>query len=81
MDFAFLNSGSVVATAGISNDQRNICIWDTLLPSHRSLVTSFLCHESGATSLIYSPRHQLLISGGKKGDMGKNQERDSNYIF
>jgi len=33
------------------------------------LVKSFPCHEGGASSVVYSPRHQLLISGGKKGDI------------
>lgn len=28
-----------------------------------------MCHEQGASSLILAPQHQLLISGGKKGDI------------
>ena len=79
-----MNSGSLIVTAGISNDKRyllnyfffpnfyrNLCIWDTLLPPSKMLVKSFSNHEMGATSVVYSPRHQLLISGGKKGDIGK----------
>lgn len=31
--------------------------------------TAFTCHEQGASSLIYAPQHQLLISAGKKGDV------------
>lgn len=31
--------------------------------------TAFACHEQGASSLIYAPQHQLLISAGKKGDV------------
>jgi WD40 repeat protein len=34
------------------------------------MVCSFTCHEGGASSLVYSARHQLLITGGKKGDIG-----------
>lgn len=30
---------------------------------------AFACHEQGASSLIYAPQHQLLISAGKKGDV------------
>lgn len=30
---------------------------------------AFTCHEQGASSLIYAPQHQLLISAGKKGDI------------
>lgn len=33
------------------------------------LFTAFACHEQGASSLIYAPQHQLLISAGKKGDV------------
>ncbi|KAJ7424473.1 Dmx like 1 [Pitangus sulphuratus] len=28
---------------------------------------TFVCHDSGATVLAYAPKHQLLISGGRKG--------------
>lgn len=31
--------------------------------------SGFTCHEQGASSLILAPQHQLLISGGKKGDI------------
>lgn len=31
--------------------------------------SAFTCHEQGASSLIYAPQHQLLISAGKKGDV------------
>lgn len=33
------------------------------------LFSAFTCHEQGASSLIYAPQHQLLISAGKKGDV------------
>lgn len=29
--------------------------------------SGFTCHEHGATVLQYAPKHQLLISGGRKG--------------
>lgn len=28
---------------------------------------AFTCHDHGATVLQYAPKHQLLISGGRKG--------------
>ena len=31
--------------------------------------SAFACHEQGASSLVYAPQHQLLISAGKKGDV------------
>lgn len=66
-DFAFITSSSLVATSGQSNDNRNVCLWDTLVSSTNSLIHAFTCHDHGATVLQYAPKHQLLISGGRKG--------------
>ncbi|NWS21003.1 DMXL1 protein, partial [Pachyramphus minor] len=66
-DFVFVSSSSLIATAGLSSDSRNICLWDTLVSPTNSLVHAFVCHDSGATVLAYAPKHQLLISGGRKG--------------
>ncbi|XP_064356237.1 dmX-like protein 1 isoform X3 [Dromaius novaehollandiae] len=66
-DFVFISSSSLIATAGLSTDNRNICLWDTLVSPTNSLVHAFICHDSGATVLAYAPKHQLLISGGRKG--------------
>ncbi|XP_026721084.1 dmX-like protein 1 isoform X5 [Athene cunicularia] len=66
-DFVFISSSSLIATAGLSSDSRNICLWDTLVSPTNSLVHAFICHDSGATVLAYAPKHQLLISGGRKG--------------
>ena len=42
----------------------------TALPfkSHLTLA-AFSCHDQGASSLVYAPQHQLVISAGKKGDV------------
>uniref|UniRef100_A0AAR2L8Q1 RAVE complex protein Rav1 C-terminal domain-containing protein n=1 Tax=Pygocentrus nattereri TaxID=42514 RepID=A0AAR2L8Q1_PYGNA len=66
-DFVFVGSSSLIATAGLSTDNRNVCVWDTLVPPTNSLVHGFSCHESGATVLALAPKQQLLISGGRKG--------------
>uniref|UniRef100_A0A8B9KW47 Dmx like 1 n=1 Tax=Astyanax mexicanus TaxID=7994 RepID=A0A8B9KW47_ASTMX len=66
-DFVFVGSSSLIATAGISTDNRNVCLWDTLVPPTSSLVHGFSCHESGATVLALASKQQLLISGGRKG--------------
>uniref|UniRef100_A0A8B9CYX5 Dmx like 2 n=1 Tax=Anser brachyrhynchus TaxID=132585 RepID=A0A8B9CYX5_9AVES len=66
-DFAFITSSSLVATSGQSNDNRNVCLWDMLVSSGNSLIHAFTCHDHGATVLQYAPKHQLLISGGRKG--------------
>ncbi|XP_045427822.1 dmX-like protein 1 isoform X12 [Pipistrellus kuhlii] len=79
-DFVFISSSSLIATAGLSTDNRNICLWDTLVASANSLVHAFICHDSGATVLAYAPKHQLLISCGRKGftcvfDLQQRQQR------
>nr|XP_033784929.1 dmX-like protein 1 isoform X1 [Geotrypetes seraphini] len=81
-DFVFISSSSLIATAGQSNDNRNICLWDTLVTPNNSLVHAFTCHDSGATVLSYAPKHQLLISGGRKGftyafDLRQKQQRQA----
>ncbi|XP_036136303.1 dmX-like protein 1 isoform X6 [Molossus molossus] len=79
-DFVFISSSSLIATAGLSADNRNICLWDTLVAPANSLVHAFICHDSGATVLAYAPKHQLLISCGRKGftcvfDLQQRQQR------
>lgn len=79
-DFVFVGSSSLIATAGLSTDNRNVCLWDTLVAPVNSLVHAFTCHDSGATVLAYAPKHQLLISGGRKGftcvfDLRQRQQR------
>ncbi|XP_033181830.1 LOW QUALITY PROTEIN: dmX-like protein 2 [Anabas testudineus] len=66
-DFAFITSSSLIATAGLSNDNRNVCLWDTLISPSNTMVHAFPCHENGATVLQYAPKQQLLITGGRKG--------------
>ncbi|KAG8440494.1 hypothetical protein GDO86_006302 [Hymenochirus boettgeri] len=66
-DFSFITSSSLVATSGQSNDNRNVCLWDTLVSPNNSLIHAFNCHENGATVLQYAPKAQLLITGGRKG--------------
>lgn len=68
-DFAFLGCSSVLISAGHSNDHKNVCMWDTLLPSKKSMVTSFACHEHhGASAVAFAPMNQLVITGGRRGD-------------
>ncbi|XP_039400328.1 dmX-like protein 1 isoform X4 [Mauremys reevesii] len=79
-DFVFISSSSLIATAGQATDNRNICLWDTLVAPANSLMHAFICHDSGATVLAYAPKHQLLISGGRKGftcilDLRQKQQR------
>ncbi|KAI9006205.1 RAVE protein 1 C terminal-domain-containing protein [Gaertneriomyces semiglobifer] len=65
----FLGCTSLLATCGTSADHMNVCFWDTLLPTSKARVKAFTVNEGGAYSITYSARHQLLFSGGKKGDI------------
>lgn len=69
-EFAFAGSSSLLATGGQSSDGRNVCLWDTLLPQRKAMIGSFHCHEHGCSALLYAPHSGLLISAGKKGDIG-----------
>ena len=80
-DFTFLGSSSLLMTTGHSNDHKNVVLWDTLMPAKKCMVSSFACHENGASSIIYAPLNQILITGGKKGevyifDMRQRIQRD-----
>ncbi|TDH16870.1 hypothetical protein EPR50_G00002570 [Perca flavescens] len=66
-DFAFITSSSLIATVGQSSDNRNVCLWDTLISPSNTMVHAFPCHENGATVLQYASKQQLLITGGRKG--------------
>ncbi|XP_076465247.1 dmX-like protein 2 isoform X2 [Babylonia areolata] len=68
-DFAFLGCSSLIATCGYSSENKNVCLWDTLLPPRSALVHAFPCHEFGCPSVVYAPQSQTLISGGRKGDI------------
>lgn len=54
---------------GHSTDHRNVVLVDTLLPRERSIVNSYSCHDNGASSIAYAPLSQMIITGGKKGDI------------
>ncbi|KAJ8919060.1 hypothetical protein NQ315_016967 [Exocentrus adspersus] len=55
--------------AGHSSESKNVCIWDSILPHGKALVMAFACHDQGASSLVFAPQHQVLISAGKRGDV------------
>lgn len=59
----------MLITAGHSSDGKNVAFWDTLLPQKRAQVQSFVCHESGASSLLLANQQSLLVTAGKKGQV------------
>uniref|UniRef100_A0A8C7SDT5 Dmx like 1 n=1 Tax=Oncorhynchus mykiss TaxID=8022 RepID=A0A8C7SDT5_ONCMY len=68
-DFVFVGSSSLIATAGLSTDNRvaKLATFKLFLFCPSPLSAAFSCHESGATVLSLAPRQQLLITGGRKG--------------
>jgi len=68
-DFAFLGSSSLIATAGYSSDSKTVCMWDTLMPSRRSLVHSFIHSNHASQAVYYIPGQQCLLSGGRRGNI------------
>jgi WD40 repeat protein len=66
-DFVFLGSSSLIASAGMSAESKNVAIWDTLMPMKKAQVAAFTCHDQGCVALLYAEEHQCLISAGKKG--------------
>ncbi|KAJ3333967.1 regulator of (H+)-ATPase in vacuolar membrane [Blyttiomyces sp. JEL0837] len=79
-DFTFLSSGTILATAGVSNNGNHISIWDTLLSPHKSRIKAFTTGESGAYSVVFSPRHHMLATGSKKGDIHIFDVRKGNVL-
>jgi len=67
-DLAFLNLGSYFATTGHNSDKSdNVQFWDSLLPESKANIWGCLSVEGGASSIVYSPRHQVVFVGTKKG--------------
>ena len=52
-----------MASAGHSSDGCNVCLWDTLLPHRSAKIQAFSAHDGGSPCLVYSPKHQVIISG------------------
>lgn len=59
-----------MVTAGESVDHRNIALWDTLLKPRKSRVSTFSCLEThGASAILYCPINQVLLAGGRRGEL------------
>ncbi|GFS07033.1 DmX-like protein 2 [Elysia marginata] len=80
-DFQFVGSSSMLATAGQSSENRNVCLWDTLLPLRSSLVHgifdlrqrklkhTFQAHEGPIKSLTLDPDEDYFVTGSAEGDI------------
>ncbi|XP_071965576.1 dmX-like protein 2 isoform X2 [Antedon mediterranea] len=68
-DFTFMGSCSLLATAGLSTENKNVSLWDTLMPKKKACIHGFSCHDGGCPSIAYCPNQQSLITGNKKGEV------------
>ncbi|KAI9258749.1 RAVE protein 1 C terminal-domain-containing protein [Phascolomyces articulosus] len=72
-DFTYLDSSSLVASAGtsvaMSRRRDHICLWDTLLPPSKAMICSLPAHDNGAYAIAYESKNQLLFTGGKGGEI------------
>lgn len=72
-DLAFVGaSGSVIAAAGLSPNNENVILWDTLAPPSSSRAAVH-CHDGGARCLAVIDSggggYPLIVSGGRGGDI------------
>ncbi|KHN85693.1 DmX-like protein 2 [Toxocara canis] len=62
-------SASVLVTAGSGSGDQNVAVWDTLMPQSKAMVHSWIAHPEGASSVMYLPSLQTVVSGGRHGEM------------
>ncbi|KAL9648804.1 hypothetical protein ABK040_003737 [Willaertia magna] len=81
-DFSFLESGSLVATIGLSKNVGELCIWDLFSPNQEAKTFS---HTFGGgdepLSVRYSYKYKVIIVGTRKGDIYLFDAQDGNYKF
>ncbi|KAE9556016.1 hypothetical protein FO519_000762 [Halicephalobus sp. NKZ332] len=69
-DVKFLGqTSSLLVTVGHSSGDANVTLWDTLMPSSKTTVHSFIGHTDGAMCVGYLPNSQTIVSGGRHGDV------------
>ncbi|KAI2806393.1 DmX-like protein 1 [Blomia tropicalis] len=69
---------------GVADTDGNLSLWQVSATHNKPffcMISSFACHENGASSIMYAPLNQLLLTGGKKGeififDMRQRTQRD-----
>lgn len=86
-DVKFLGqTSSLLVTVGHSSGDANVSLWDTLMPSTKCIVHSFIGHADGAMCVGYLPSSQTIVSGGRHGeicfwDIRQRQLRNSFKVF
>ena len=67
-DFAFLDSGSMIATIGSSDSSYHLRLFDTLLPQSQRLVHEMPI-DNEPTCIVYSTVQQDLLFATKRGEV------------
>lgn len=69
-DFLFIGSSSVLLTIGTFSDSYVVSLWDTLMPSSKSLIKSYKEQDvASGTCAAYSPLSHLAYCGNRKGEI------------
>lgn len=68
-DFTFLDSGSMIATIGVSsNGGKTLKIWDLLMPPFESCIYLYQFSDEPC-SIVHSDKYHCLLVGTKRGDV------------
>ena len=69
-DFLFIDSSSIILTAGTSNDSYVVSLWDTLLPASKCMIKTYREPDvPSATCAAYSPLNHYAYCGNRKGEV------------
>lgn len=61
-DFVFLGSCSMVATAGHSSENRNVAMWDSLLPKKKAMVAGKFAQNVKKSETIFFFKHFAVMN-------------------
>lgn len=68
-DMTYCNTSTLLATIGYSDNDQNVCLWDTLLPNQSNCVMKFEASDHESRKLIFNQANNLLITGTKNGEL------------
>lgn len=76
-----MDSGSFLATIGISGKTNQLHLWDILLPDHEALVEKAVFKKDSEPSVLaYSQRYQNLFIGSKSGEISVYDVRKAQFL-
>lgn len=68
-DLKFLSSSTLFSTCGHSGDDRNVRIWDMLLPGHKSCVINFAASESDPRRILFDESGMRIFAACHRGEI------------